>query len=250
MRGAVAGKAQLARLGALLRTRRGQVGLATLSAVLLAVGLLLVFTGSSGSHRLPPSPPTPQAATAPSTSASVTSSTHRSTAAAAAARCTPPTQSTGTGSTPVHICIKAIGVNSDLLSVGLNADRTMEVPPLSEVGEAAWYRYSPVPGATGPAVVVGHIDSAQYGPGVFFRLSQLHAGDLVSVTRADRMVAEFRVQRVAEYPKSNFPTKTVYGNTSDSELRLITCGGKFDPSAGSYEDNIVAYATLVSLRRA
>ena len=26
------------------------------------------------------------------------------------------------------------------------------------------------------------------------------------------------------------------------ELVLITCGGEFDPDAGSYEDNVVAYA--------
>jgi hypothetical protein len=38
----------------------------------------------------------------------------------------------------------------------------------------------------------------------------------------------------------------VYGNTDHAALRLITCGGTFDPSARSYEDNVVAYASLVS----
>jgi hypothetical protein len=38
----------------------------------------------------------------------------------------------------------------------------------------------------------------------------------------------------------------VYGNTDDAQLRLITCGGKFDPSSHHYDSNIVAFATLVS----
>ena len=102
----------------------------------------------------------------------------------------------------------------------------------------------PPPGELGPAVLLGHVDSAEYGPGVFFRLGALRPGDTVSVTRADARVATFRVTRVASFPKDRFPTLAVYGNTADAELRLITCGGAFDSSARSYENNIVVYAVL------
>jgi hypothetical protein len=37
----------------------------------------------------------------------------------------------------------------------------------------------------------------------------------------------------------------VYGPVPDAELRLITCGGQFDYSTGSYLSNVVAYAVLV-----
>ncbi len=67
--------------------------------------------------------------------------------------------------------------------------------------------------------------------------------------RADGMLATFRIDKVAEYPKSRFPTQAVYGNTADAAIRLITCGGQFDPSAGSYLDNIVAFGSLVSLAK-
>ena len=50
---------------------------------------------------------------------------------------------------------------------------------------------------------------------------------------------------VARYPKDDFPTKAVYGPTPRAELRLITCGGVFDRSARSYEDNIVVFARLL-----
>jgi len=146
---------------------------------------------------------------------------------------------------PTHVEIPAIGVSSDLLQLGRNADGTVQVPPLAKDSKAGWYRYSPTPGELGPAVLLGHVDSAAYGPGVFFELGALRAGDSVAVTRADHTVATFRVTRVASYPKDDFPTLAVYGNTDDAELRLITCGGAFDSSARSYLNNIVVYAVLV-----
>ena len=82
------------------------------------------------------------------------------------------------------------------------------------------------------------------------RLGALRPRDTVSISRSDGIVAVFRVERVVEYPKAHFPTAEVYGNTDRAALRLITCGGRFDPSAGSYEDNIVAYASLVSSHHA
>ena len=90
------------------------------------------------------------------------------------------------------------------------------------------------------------MNPASTGPAVFYRLGDLASGDMVDVTRADRRVARFIVYRVAEYPKDAFPTMTVYGNTTGPELRLITCGGSYNAAAGSYRDNIVAYARLAA----
>ncbi len=149
-------------------------------------------------------------------------------------------------SAPVSLSIPAIGAHSTLLPLGQNRDGTVQVPPLGRDSRAGWYRYSPTPGQPGPAVILGHIDSAKYGPGIFFRLGALRPGETVTVTRADGTAAVFRVDRVAEYPKDHFPTLQVYGNIDHAGLRLITCGGRFDFSARSYEDNIVAYASLVS----
>jgi hypothetical protein len=148
-------------------------------------------------------------------------------------------------SEPTRLDIPAIGVHSALLQLGLNPDGTVEVPPLARDSRAGWYRHSPTPGQLGPAVILGHVDSAAYGPGVFFRLSALHPGSVVDVTRADGRVARFHVERVAEYSKAEFPTDAVYGNTDHAALRLITCGGTFDRSTGSYRDNVVALASLV-----
>jgi sortase (surface protein transpeptidase) len=134
------------------------------------------------------------------------------------------------------------------MSLGLNPDHTVEVPPLSEVGEAGWYRNSAAPGTVGPTVILGHVDSAQYGEGVFFKLSSLHAGDQVRLRRGDGKVAIYRIDKVAQVSKQHFPTGAVYGPTSGPAIRLVTCGGAFDSSTGNYLDNIIAYGTLLHLR--
>jgi sortase (surface protein transpeptidase) len=95
-------------------------------------------------------------------------------------------------------------------------------------------------------VLLGHVDSAEYGPGVFFDLGDLRPGDEITVTREDGTAAVFAVDRVQSYPKADFPTLEVYGNTDHAALRLITCGGEFDAGTRNYLDNIVAYASLVS----
>jgi hypothetical protein len=148
-------------------------------------------------------------------------------------------------SKPVALDIPSIGVHSVVQHLGQTADGALETPaPGPHYDEAAWYRYSPTPGSLGPAILMGHIDSAANGPSVFFRLGELQRGDRVRVTRADGSIAVFVVDEVRSYAKDNFPTETVYGDIDHAGLRLITCGGAFDDATGHYLDNIVVFATL------
>ncbi|HEY3879706.1 MAG TPA: class F sortase [Trebonia sp.] len=151
----------------------------------------------------------------------------------------PVQQSSAPVSLPVALTIPSIGVQTSLVHLGLTAAGALQVPPSTAV--AGWFTGSPRPGATGSAVIAGHIDS-RAGPGVFFRLSSLRAGDEVYVRRADGTLAVFRVTTVSQYAKDKFPTAAVYGATPDAELRLITCGGTFDYDTGSYLSNTVVYA--------
>ena len=146
---------------------------------------------------------------------------------------------------PVSLTIPLIGVKTQLITLGLAADGALQVPPLSMAAVAGWYTGSPRPGAVGSAIIVGHVDS-NGSPAVFDRLDELRRGDDVYVKRADGTTAEFRVTSVRTYLKDQFPTQTVYGPTPDAELRLITCGGVWDPATGHYLSNIVVYATEVS----
>lgn len=142
---------------------------------------------------------------------------------------------------PVRLRIPKIGVDTALQHLGLEDDGTMQPP--SQWGVAGWYDRGPRPGAPGPAVIVGHIDSTS-GPAVFYRLRDLSKGDDVLVTAQGGRVLRFVVDEIAAYPKAHFPTWRVYGPQPLPVLRLITCTGAFDSAARSYLDNLVVYAHL------
>jgi Sortase domain len=151
-------------------------------------------------------------------------------------------------SLPVSVHIPAIGVDSSLLHLGLNANGTVQVPSITtSAGQAAWYKYSATPGQIGSSVIEGHVDS-QKGPAVFFRLGALHPGDTIDVKLADGVTAVFRVTGVREYAKTRFPAKAIYGATNFAALRLITCGGAFDYATGHYLSSTVVFASLASSR--
>jgi sortase (surface protein transpeptidase) len=147
-------------------------------------------------------------------------------------------------STPVELKIPAIALTVSLSTLGLNADRTVQVP--TDIQQPGWYRLGPSPGEIGSAVILGHVDSSQ-GPAVFFKLRTLVDGDSVDVTLADGITAKFDVTSVVTYLKSNFPDQTVYTSQGNSALQLVTCGGVFDTQTGHYLSNIVVYTSLVAL---
>jgi sortase (surface protein transpeptidase) len=146
-------------------------------------------------------------------------------------------------SVPVSVDVPSIDAHSSLVPLGLNADKTVQVPPVDQPLQAGWYSYGPTPGQVGPAVVLGHIDG-NHQKGIFWRLHEVKKGDQIVVGRQDGSKATFTVSKVDQIAKQSFPTEAVYGNTTAPEIRLITCGGAFDASAHSYLDNIIVYGSL------
>jgi sortase (surface protein transpeptidase) len=146
------------------------------------------------------------------------------------------------GVDPERIVIPAIGVDADVIDLGLQDDGTMEVP--SDFAQTGWFDRGPKPGRVGPAVIAGHVDSTT-GPAVFFRLSELSAGDEIEVHGEDGEIVTFAVREIQQHPKDEFPTEAVYSGTPGAELRLITCSGEFDQGERSYRDNTIVFAERV-----
>ncbi|MCB5164637.1 class F sortase [Streptomyces bambusae] len=170
----------------------------------------------------------------------------------AASPATAPARSPGTPpalapSPPERIVIPAIGVDSPVTRLGLAADGTVQVPPITPDSPVGWYRHSATPGAVGASVLLGHVTVGRYGDGVFAHLDRLRPGAQIRVTRADGTTAVFTVTRTALYPKSRFPARAVYGATSTPQLRLVTCAHRAGPPGSGYLDNLVDYAVLTSV---
>ena len=149
-------------------------------------------------------------------------------------------------SSPMTIEIPAIKVDAPVTRLDLNANGTIQVPPLSDHNLAGWYDRSVMPGAKGTSVILGHVDDYA-GPSVFYNIKNLRKGEAIYVNRADGVTAEFAVDGVQKAAKTNFPTSDVYGNVPYPALRLVTCGGPFDAKSGQYLDSIVVYAHLAGI---
>jgi hypothetical protein len=145
----------------------------------------------------------------------------------------------GRSAAPVRLLVPAAGVDAPLTGAGL--DRVGALVPPADPAVAGWYTGGPVPGETGPAVITGHVDWAG-APAVFAGLAGLGPGADVLVARADGSTARFTVTSVVRRAKSDFPAAEVYAPAAGAELRLITCGGAFDRTRSSYEDNVIVFA--------
>jgi sortase (surface protein transpeptidase) len=187
---------------------------------LTAVAALLLLVGCGGTAETT-TPPTERAGATPQADAP-----------------SPPTAAVTDAPDPQNLTVPELDVSSSLVPLGLTEEGQHEVPPLSEPGQAGWYKLGPEPGEIGAAIILGHVNGNGQ-PGVFANLDDLAVGDEIIVDEL-----EFQVYAVDRVPKDDFPAETVYGGTTSPEVLLITCGGAFDSSSGNYVDNIIVSATI------
>jgi sortase (surface protein transpeptidase) len=139
------------------------------------------------------------------------------------------------------VSVPKIGMTSSLIPLGLNADKTIQVPPLDQVEQAGYYAQGPKPGQPGPAVILCHVNGGGK-PGCGARFAELNEGDKIEISTPTQGFT-FTVYKRQTVTKSNFPTSAVYSDTPGPELRLITCG----PGAvvgHDYVDQTIVYAKL------
>lgn len=144
---------------------------------------------------------------------------------------------------PATVDIPKISAHSTLIPLGLDDRGALQVPDVRYPEQAGWYDRGVKPGQIGPAVIVGHVDGAGRA-GVFHRLKELTIGDEISVGLADGRTLAFKVSSVEAVLKNDFPTSRVYGDVDHPALRLVTCGGQFDPTRHSYLSNVIVYADI------
>lgn len=149
----------------------------------------------------------------------------------------------GAQAAPVGIDIPSIGVHAAMVDLHLQADGSLAVP--TDFATTGWWADGTRPGAVGPAIIVGHVDSYK-AAAVFYRLRDLQPGAEVTVRRGDGSAVIFVTQAVKQYAKDALPADAIYGPTDVAALRLITCGGPFDRRHRRYVDNVVAFAQLAA----
>jgi sortase (surface protein transpeptidase) len=141
---------------------------------------------------------------------------------------------------PVTLAVPAVGVETPVDAVGVRDDGQMAIP--DDVDRVGWYRFGPVPGAEGSAVVAGHVDDLEQGLGVLAPLREAQIGTEVLVTDAAGAVTRWRVVSREVVEKEVLPLDRLFGRGGPPRLVLVTCGGPFLQELGSYRDNVVVVA--------
>ncbi len=137
-----------------------------------------------------------------------------------------------------RMTIPRIGVDAPLVDIGITSDGYMDTP--GGPGPVGWYQHSARPGEVGNAVFTGHVDYIRSGPAVFWNLSRLEAGDLLSIAVVDGRALEYRVTSVTSYTLSALDMTAVLAPGAGETVTLITCGGAF--SGGEYDHRVVVRA--------
>ena len=148
---------------------------------------------------------------------------------------------------PVGLRLSSINVDAPVVPTGVN-QRTGQMAVPGNVRDVAWYEFGSVPGERGSAVLAAHVDLASQGPGVFFNLRTVDEGDIVEVEFSDGTVSVFKVEARTVYQKDELPLETIFAREGAPVLTLITCGGGFSESSGSYDSNVVVFAVPIADR--
>jgi LPXTG-site transpeptidase (sortase) family protein len=147
------------------------------------------------------------------------------------------------GAKPSRLLIPSIKVNAAVQYVGVKADGSMGTP--AGFKDVAWYKYGPIPGQTGSAVMDGHVDNALALDGVFKHLEDVKVGDDVYVVSKDGTKLHFKVIKTEIYNTKDSPNQKIFADTSGKYLNLITCTGTWVKSDKSYDQRLVVYTELV-----
>ncbi|MFJ9417650.1 class F sortase [Streptomyces sp. NPDC101227] len=151
-------------------------------------------------------------------------------------------------SVPKRLMIPEIAVDAPFTPLSIGASGQLNAPPGENKNLVGWFQGGATPGERGASIVAGHVDT-KTGPAVFMQLSSLKKGSKIDITRADGIVATFKVDAVETFSKAQFPNDRVYADTPDAQLRVITCGGAYNRAAKDYESNVVVFAHLAATAR-
>ena len=199
------------------------------SALAAGAGLALLVTAAAGMTHNPGAPP----------DFGVTSAPNGRTLSSASSR--PDVGPPVVLEPPTALAIPALRVQATVVPVDSSGE-ILGVP--ADPAQVGWWTGSAPPGAaSGTVVIDGHIDSATTGPGAFYQLADLHIDDLLIITTTTGDRRNYAVTGRRTYLKANGLPPDLFATTGPARLVLITCGGSFDRSTGSYSHNIVVFAT-------
>ena len=141
------------------------------------------------------------------------------------------------------LSIPALSINAKVQEVGITTKGNIGTP--NNFTDVGWYKYGPLPGNNGTAVIDGHVDNGLALPGVFKHLGNIKLGNDVYIITKEGKQLHFIVTDIATYDY-NAPTDQIFKQSDTPTLLLITCAGTWVNEIGTHNKRLVVTTTLVS----
>jgi LPXTG-site transpeptidase (sortase) family protein len=111
--------------------------------------------------------------------------------------------------------------------------------------DAGWYNASSHPGENGAMLIDGHSGIGKTR-GIFHDLTQLAAGDDITVTRGDGQTFTYKVVdlQVVDKEQVDMGSLLVSADTAKPGLTLITCAGSQVPGTFSLQQRVIVRAVM------
>ena len=164
-----------------------------------------------------------------------------------------PTAAPDRSSTPTHVYVPAIQVDTSVIAKPTQRTRdpflhrtmaSFGVP--HDMYTTTWWSSGPRPGSGAMAVILGHTQVGGYG--VFNKLGALPDGARVTITGSGNPL-QFQVIAVHTGISKTDPyalRNALTAHPAGAALALITCSGTFDRNYDQSTENTVAFAKLLT----
>ncbi len=140
---------------------------------------------------------------------------------------------------PVRVVIPSLGADGPVVPGGVDAAGALQIP--GDARTLVWWKFGPTPGASGSAVIAGHLDWKGVA-GIFNRLADTPIGERISVAYDDGHEQAFVVTSVQLVDKPAVAVDGTFARDGEPVLRLVTCGGEFDRATHHYRSNVIVTA--------
>ncbi len=139
---------------------------------------------------------------------------------------------------PARLSIPAIGLEEQIIPLGVNEKGEMDVPS-GDTSDIGWFKEGPRPGQRGSAVLDAHVFAA------FSELDQLRVGDSVYVITESGAKLKFEVVQATVYKLSEISPDLLFNRNDAKRLNLITCAGQATADGSTYTHRLIVYTKFV-----
>ncbi len=143
---------------------------------------------------------------------------------------------------PSRLYSTAISLDADIIPMGVNETGQLEAP--KDWAVAGWYFKSGKVGEESNILINGHYDDNYGRPAAFWDLKSIKLGDRVYLVDSFGREFSYQVNSIFYVGINDADRMERVLEAEGSSLTLITCGGLWLSSVGTYDNRLVVKALL------